>query len=64
MTGKRKSILVAWFALTREEQWLVAGVLGLALIGLTARYLHLRNVQPDPVDVSEWAAPAHPGAQE
>ena len=64
MPGKRKSILIAWFALTREEQWLVAGVLGLALIGLTARYLHLRNVQPVPVDITEWTAPARPGAQE
>lgn len=64
MHGKRKSILAAWFALTREEQWLVAGILGLALLGLTARYRHLRQEQPDPVAVPALSNPAPPGAQE
>ena len=41
-----------WLYLTRQERWLVLGILLLALIGLTARYIHLRGqnseILPDP----------------
>ncbi len=43
-----------WFYLTKEERRLVLGILVLALIGLAARYMHLRNQRPDPLP----AAPA------
>lgn len=38
-----------WFALTGEERLFLAGVLALALLGLTARYLHLRGQRAEPV---------------
>ena len=46
MREERKSGPAAWFALTREERWLVAGIAGLVLLGLTARHLHLRHRMP------------------
>ena len=36
------------FALTREEKLLLATVLGVALVGLIARYVHLRGIKPVP----------------
>jgi hypothetical protein len=39
----------AWFSLTREERWLAAGILGLFLLGLTARYLYLKAEIPVPM---------------
>ena len=63
MANRGKNQFSAWFGLTREERWLVAGILGLALLGLTARYLHLRSQQPDPVEAPVAADPT-PGAQE
>ncbi len=38
----------AWFALTEGERWLLAAIVGLALLGLTARYVHQRTQRPDP----------------
>lgn len=32
--------VAAWFTLTRDERWLVAGVLALLLLGLGARTWH------------------------
>ena len=40
--------LVSTFALTREEKLLLATVLGVALVGLVARYVHLRGLKPEP----------------
>lgn len=37
-----------WFALTTEERRFLAGVLGLALLGLAARYAHLKREPPAP----------------
>ena len=42
-----------WLYLTKEERRLVLGILILALIGLTARYIHLKQQQPDPVPAEE-----------
>jgi hypothetical protein len=42
-----------WFQLSRKEQLFLAGLLGLFLLGLVARYLHLRGVGPEPVTVEE-----------
>ncbi len=36
-----------WLYLTRQERWLVLVILLLALIGLTARYIHLRSQDPE-----------------
>lgn len=40
-----------WFSLSRKEQWFIAGILALFLLGLAARHLHLRRQHPDPVRV-------------
>ena len=40
--------LVSTFALTREEKLLLAMVLGVAIVGLIARDVHLRNIKPEP----------------
>ncbi|MBN1270331.1 MAG: hypothetical protein JXB04_12140 [Kiritimatiellae bacterium] len=40
--------LRAWLALTEQERWFIAGILLIALVGLTARYLHLRAETPEP----------------
>lgn len=37
-----------WFALTPEERRFLAGILGLALLGLAARYVHLKREPPAP----------------
>lgn len=39
-----------WFALTAEERGFLAGILAIALVGLTARYLHLRAQEAATVD--------------
>lgn len=62
MARGAKTTWSAWFALTREERWLVAGILGLALLGLTARYVHLRGQKVEPVPAPRAAV--FPGAQE
>ncbi len=41
--------LVAWFALTPGERLFVAGVLAIFLIGLVARYHHLKHLEAVPV---------------
>lgn len=53
----RPTLLRAWFTLTPQEQRLLLGVLALTLIGLTARYWHLRNQQPISVPAPEAASP-------
>ena len=58
MAGKPRGWWTAWFGLTPEERWLVFGVLALALVGLTARYLHLRGQKPEPVPPPAVHAPA------
>lgn len=64
MKEGRRFFTTAWFALTKEERWLLAGVLGLALLGLTARYLHLRGQTAEPI-VPPGLSQAEPsGAQE
>ncbi len=41
--------LRAWFILTPSERLFVAGALAIFLIGLVARYLHLRRLDAVPV---------------
>lgn len=58
MTAKRERELREgplkwWFYLTEKERTLVLGILAIALIGLTARTLHLRSQQPDPVPIEQ-----------
>ena len=64
MREGRKFFASAWFALTNEERWLVAGILGLALLGLTARYLHLRGQRADPIVPPGLTEPSPAGAHE
>ncbi len=45
-TGRRQ--LPAWLDLTLQERKFLLGILAIALVGLAARYLHLRNQQPEP----------------
>jgi hypothetical protein len=40
--------LKAWFDLAPGERGFLAGVLAIALVGLVARYLHLRHETPQP----------------
>jgi hypothetical protein len=39
-----------WFALTREERLFLGGILLIVLVGLTARYVHLKNQKPEPYE--------------
>jgi len=36
------------FTLTREEQVFLAGVLAIAIVGIAARYWHLKQEKPEP----------------
>ncbi len=49
MTRTSRTWLAAWFSLTREERWLAGGMLGLFLLGLTARYVYLKAQTPTPL---------------
>ena len=40
--------LRAWFSTTPDERLVVAGILAIALIGLTARYWHLKHQAAEP----------------
>jgi hypothetical protein len=40
--------LKAWFDLAPGERKALAGILAIALVGLMARYLHLRHESPEP----------------
>jgi hypothetical protein len=46
----------AWFGLTPSERWFVAAVLAIVLIGLIARYFHLKNQSAAPYDPDELNA--------
>ena len=48
-----------WFALTAEERGFLAGIIAIALVGLTARYLHLRAQEAAPV-AAPTVEEAHP----
>ncbi len=47
MVRTSRSWFTAWFSLTREERWLAGGMLGLFLLGLTARYMYLKAQTPE-----------------
>jgi hypothetical protein len=38
----------AWFQFTPQERVVIIGILAIALVGLTARYLHQRSLKPEP----------------
>jgi hypothetical protein len=40
--------LKAWFDLAPGERGALAGILAIALVGLVARYLHLKREAPEP----------------
>jgi hypothetical protein len=42
------SWLRSWFDLAPDERKFVAGILAIALVGLVARYVHLKNQKPEP----------------
>lgn len=44
------ALVRAWFSVTAQERRLLFGLVALFLIGLTARYLHLRHAEPVPLD--------------
>lgn len=58
MQKGRRGGLRLWFALTSEERVFLAGILLIALIGLTARYLYLRGQRPEPYTPPPAAAHA------
>ena len=43
------SWLRSWFDLAPDERKFMAGILAIALVGLVARYVHLKNQKPEPV---------------
>lgn len=47
-----------WFAVTPPERKLLFGILAVALLGFTARYIHLRAQRPAALDASD-GIPAH-----
>jgi hypothetical protein len=56
------SWLRSWFDLTGQERWFVGGILAIALVGLFARYLHLRSEKPAPYRPAVAEASAYKGA--
>ena len=48
-SGVDLSWLKAWFDLAPDERKFVAGILAIALVGLVARYVHLKNQKPDAI---------------
>ena len=64
MARTTRSQWSSWFGLTREERWLVAGILGLALLGLCARSIHRRQQTPEPVTAPAALELPPTGAQE
>lgn len=45
--------LRAWFSMTADERLVVAGILAIALVGLSARYWHLKHQQAEPYEPPE-----------
>ena len=41
--------LRAWFDLAPDERKFMAGILAIALVGLWARYVHLKNQKPEAI---------------
>ena len=41
--------LKSWFDLAPSERKFIAGILAIALVGLVARYVHLKSQKPEPV---------------
>lgn len=64
MARASRSQWSSWFGLTREERWLVAGILALAVLGLCARYVHRRQQTPEPMTAPKAAERPPTGAQE
>ena len=48
-SGVHFSELRAWFDLAPDERKFVAGILAIALVGLVARYIHLKNQKPEAI---------------
>jgi hypothetical protein len=48
-SGVDLSWLRAWFDLAPDERKFVAGILAIALVGLLARYVHLKNQKSEPI---------------
>ncbi len=46
--NNEKAILRAWFFLTYHERLFLAGILVILLIGIVARYFHLKGENPNP----------------
>lgn len=68
MSAKRRKLefdwswLRAWFDLTGDERLFVGGIIAIALVGLFARYLHLKNEKPAPYQPPGVEAMAQRGA--
>jgi hypothetical protein len=56
--------LKSWFDFAPEERLLLAGILAIALIGLTARYMYLTRQQPEICQPSGLPAHQHGGFHE
>lgn len=41
--------LRSWFDLAPDERKIIAGILAIALVGLVARYVYLKNQKPEPM---------------
>ncbi len=45
-----QNFLHAWFAMTHHERLFLGGILLILLVGITARYFHLKNEKPERYD--------------
>ena len=55
------SWLRSWFDLAPDERKFIAGILAIALVGLVARYVHMKNQKPEPVAPEGVEQAAHEG---
>jgi hypothetical protein len=53
--------LRSWFDLAPDERKFIAGILAIALVGLVARYVHLKNQKPEPVAPQGVVQAGHAG---
>ena len=47
MQDDLQTLISRWFAITKDEQRLIAAILVIAIIGTAARYVHLSRLKAD-----------------
>jgi hypothetical protein len=58
---KLHPLLRAWFALTVAERWFIGGILAIALVGITARYVHLKREHAAPYETEGLSSAEYGG---